>query len=437
MTESMSAVSSLLSNCQTSDPPFHNLIKTTLPSLNTSRFHFAIQLQQALDSNRDNLDPLQVICILCAVHYIGNGGGGVGDDDSHNAFSSFLQRYHEDAVSIMTDINKDRQGSSHLSLPLLETQREKEADNDDDEIDTNTKPIYYRPLPPLSTITNCGEPAHLNLHFVHTSYPSLRYEWLQPQDPKPSTDELYEKIFHAPLEHEEEKALLLYCRQKGINARTGASAADSAADADSDEHENGHGHGALLTPANLPALVQHNPNIAIHLLLTLTPSSPHTQLYHSALVRMDITLHTMEVVYKLATNHQLTTEDLHLFVLSLFERCTKMEGGGTATSSSSSVNANASVSENINADNATSGVIRNDRKMVRLVSVFLQNLISNGIMKVEDFVEVQAFCIENSRVREANALFKLIKESGRKSSKGGSGGNGGGGKGKGGKSGRR
>ena len=115
--------------------------------------------------------------------------------------------------------------------------------------------------------------------------------------------------------------------------------------------------------------------------MKLPNKTSESSLYHSALVNMDITLHTMEVVYKLATNSKLDTEYLHVFVLGLFERCTKAEGVGG-----------------------------HDRKMVRLVSVFLQNLIQNGIVNVEDYVEVQAFCIENSRIREANTLFKLLKE---------------------------
>ena len=138
---------------------------------------------------------------------------------------------------------------------------------------------------------------------------------------------------------------------------------------------------ACCLPNKLPELIENNPRVAVEFVLKVLNSTQSDE-YLASLVKMDITLHSIEVVKELSTT--LPIEFLQSYINHCISSC---------------------------------GNIKNNFKQnrsVRLVCVFLKNLLRNKIISAQDcsqdlFFQIQTFCIEFSKIKEAAEVFTLLK----------------------------
>ncbi|KAL4494606.1 hypothetical protein ABPG72_004508 [Tetrahymena utriculariae] len=131
----------------------------------------------------------------------------------------------------------------------------------------------------------------------------------------------------------------------------------------------------------LPKLVENNNKIASLLLIKIAKEKELTQ-YLEKISTLDLTLQSLEVVNDLINNVSLPREFIYLYVSNIIQQC----------------------DENKKEKNQ-------HQRLVRLVCVFIRQLIkSQSINPKENFIELQAFSIENSKIPEATTLFKLLKD---------------------------
>lgn len=138
-----------------------------------------------------------------------------------------------------------------------------------------------------------------------------------------------------------------------------------------------------LNASALPLLVEFNPMVTVEVLMIILQKEDIEEIkkYLSQMTNIAVTLQSLEVVNRLVTQVELPADFIPYYITRCTQTCENLE------------------------DRSQQG------RLVRLVCVFLRALINNSLFDIKDMlIEVQAFCIEFSRIREAAGLFRLLKQ---------------------------
>ncbi|KAL5963063.1 CCR4-NOT transcription complex subunit 11 [Taenia solium] len=140
-------------------------------------------------------------------------------------------------------------------------------------------------------------------------------------------------------------------------------------------------NGIGLPSESFPNLVNQNPMAASEILKALSPN-PELESFLDVLSEMDVNVHSLEVINQIASHMPLPQKFILKCISNFITRCQS-----TQDKSSQS-------------------------RLVRLVCLVIQAWVRNKILDITGnniLVEIQSFCLEFNKVREANTLYRLIK----------------------------
>lgn len=143
-----------------------------------------------------------------------------------------------------------------------------------------------------------------------------------------------------------------------------------------------------FVPQRVPHFIEHNPQVACELLrcyLSLPAASEHAknnQAFLQQLRAMELSIQFMEVVSHLSSSGALPSADLRLLVGQCIGKC----------------------------ENVPDRFMQH--RLVRLVCVFFHSAMRGRLIDFtrELLIEIQAFCVQFSRIREASTLYRFMKQ---------------------------